>query len=82
MCASAPMVGALTYVMPLSNSFNARNARFTLLVYSDDDRPYFTPLLTRNASSASATLITLNTGPKISSCSIRSPCFTPAKIVG
>ena len=35
-----------------------------------------------NASSASFTRITESTGPKISSCSMRMPGFTPVKIVG
>src|SRR5439155_1653053 len=80
--ASAPMVGAFTYVMPVSSSPIARNAAVTSRVYSELESPYFTSLFTPTASSSEPTLITESTGPKISSCSTRIPGRTPASTVG
>ena len=57
--------------MPASRSRIARNAVFTSRVKIEDDSPYLIPFETRIASSASRTLMSAVTGPKISSCAMR-----------
>src|SRR5712672_2525848 len=42
-----PIVGALTYVMPVSRSVMAWNAPLMSRVYRELESPYFTSLLTR-----------------------------------
>ena len=66
----------------MSKSRMERNARPMSFVNSEVDRPYFTLLTMRTASSQSSTGMTEVTGPKISSWAIRASGLTSAKIVG
>ena len=59
----------------------ARNALFTSRVKIEEERPYFTPLAARIASSNESTGMSAVTGPKISSWAIRMPGST-SPIVG
>ena len=81
-CTSAPIVPALTYVMPASRSRIARKAALTSRVKIEDERPYLIPFETRIASSRSPTGMSAVVGPKISSCAIRICGSTSAKTVG